>query len=509
MIKLEQIALSIEESEEKLLSIAKKKLHSCTEIQILKKSLDAREKDNIKWIYTILADDKKIILPKKEYPKVKRQPESFVIIGTGPAGLFCGLKAIECGIKPIFIERGGDVENRESAYQKFIESKVLDMDNNIQFGEGGAGTFSDGKLNTQTKSEFHQEILQTFIQFGAPKEILYLNKPHIGSDILKNVLYNIRQYILAHGGTMIFHTKLVDIILHNQQLKEICLQEKQSGVIYKEKVSELVLAIGHSSRDTVKMLMQHKLAMEPRDFAIGFRIEHLQEEIDKAQYGKQYKLLPHADYKLVSHKGERSVFTFCMCPGGYVMPATSIREGVVTNGMSNYKRDAINSNSGLMAQVKISDYYTGNLLDGYNYLEYFEKKAYAMTGRYQAPVQKVGDFFKNRESTRFGEVTSSYECGTAFCNLNEFLPKNLTESLKAGLLDMDKKLKGFANDDALLTAVESRFSSPVRILRKASGESENIEGIYPCGEGCGYSGGIMSSAVDGIKTALKIVEKYL
>ena len=509
MIKLEQISLSIEENEEKLLSIAKKKLHNCTDIQIIKKSLDAREKDNIKWIYTILADNKKIILPQKEYPKVKKQPESLVIVGMGPAGLFCGLKAIECGIRPIFIERGGDVENRESTYQKFVDEKILNVENNIQFGEGGAGTFSDGKLNTQTKSEFHQEILQTFVKFGAPKEIVYLNKPHVGSDILRKVLINMRSYILEQGGKILFHTKLVDLHLKNNKLKEISLQDNQTGVIYREKASEVVLAIGHSSRDTVEMLIQHQIAMEPREFAIGFRIEHLQEEIDKAQYGKQYKLLPHADYKLVSHKGERSVFTFCMCPGGYVMPATSVQEAVVTNGMSNYKRDAANSNSGLMVQVKLGDFYNGNLLDGYKYLEAFEKKAYALTGTYQGPIQKVGDFFKNRESRQFGRVKPSYELGTAFCNLNTFLPEHLTESLKAGLLDMDKKLKGFACDDALLTAVESRFSSPVRILRKANGESENIEGIYPCGEGCGYSGGIMSSAVDGIKAALKIVDKYL
>lgn len=508
-MRIENIKLKIGESERALLDIASRKLHAPAYIRILRKSLDARDKSNIRWVYSIEADKKPIPTEKRVWPQSKIQPERVIIAGSGPAGLFCAIRLIRSGIRPLIVERGGTVEERTAQNKLFATARRLDPDCNIQFGEGGAGTFSDGKLNTQTKDPRNREVLETFVQFGAPEEIAYLNKPHIGSDRLRTVLANIRGYICSNGGEFLFHARLEDIAVRNGKLYSVLLRDVKSGNIREEKASELVLAIGHSSRDTFSMLERRGFAMQEREFAVGVRIEHLQEKINFAQYSATHNLLPPADYKLVSHAGPRPVFTFCMCPGGYVVPASSEEGGVVTNGMSNYARDGANANSALLAQIRREDFFRGSVLDGVEFQRKIERAAYAAAGcNYAAPAQRLEDFTAGRESRKFGEVLPTYAAGTAMCDLNGLLPAYVCEALKAGAADMDRRLKGFASPDAVLTGPETRFSSPVRVLRNDGCESVNIPCVYPCGEGCGYSGGITSSAADGILVAEKICKKY-
>lgn len=509
-MRIDNIKLKVGESEKKLLDIASRKLHGAAYIRILRKSLDARDKSNIHWLYSIEAEKKPFEKKEKTYPQVRRRPRRVLVVGSGPAGLFCAVRLIRSGIQPVIVERGGDVIERTKQNQAFFEKHTLDEDCNVQFGEGGAGTFSDGKLNTQTKDPRNREVLETFVEFGAPEEIAYLNKPHIGSDRLRDVLLNIRKYILAHGGQYLFHTRLDDIVLKNGIVDQVCLKDVKTGQSVYEEVSDVVLAIGHSSRDTFSMLLRRGFAMQAREFAIGVRIEHLQEKINFAQYSATHISLPPADYKLVSHAGERTAFTFCMCPGGYVMPAASECGGVVTNGMSNYARDGRNANSALLVQIRREDFDRGGVLDGVDFQRSFERKAFEVSGRsYAAPVQRAEDFFAGKESLRFGEVLPTYSAGTAMFNLNKLFPAFIADSMKAGILDMDKRLHGFAAPDALLTAPETRFSSPVRVIRNERCESVSAVGVYPCGEGCGYSGGITSSAADGILVAEKICDKYL
>ena len=509
-MRIDNIKLKPSESENKLLDIASRKLRAPAYIKILKKSLDARNKQDIFWLYSIEADKKPIQAEKRNYPQVARQPRRVIVVGSGPAGLFCAIRLIRSGICPIIVERGGTVEERTAQNNRFFQERILDADCNIQFGEGGAGTFSDGKLNTQTKDPRNREALETFVRFGAPQEISYLNKPHIGSDRLRTVLANMRKFICEHGGRYLFHTRMEDISVRDGSLCSVRLRNLQTGELWEEDASELVLAIGHSSRDTFLMLEKRGFAMQPREFAVGARIEHLQEKINFAQYSVTHNTLPSADYKLVSHAGERTAFTFCMCPGGYVMPAASEEGGVVTNGMSDYARSGKNANSALLAQVKREDFDRGGILDGVEFQRNLERAAFAAGGySYAAPVQRVEDFIAGRESRAFGEVFPTYAAGTAMCDLNKILPPHIASSLKAGIVDMDKRLRGFACPDAVLTGVETRFSSPVRILRNERCESMNVAGVYPCGEGCGYSGGITSSAADGILVAEKICRKYL
>ena len=508
-MKIDNIRLPIDANETKLWEIAKKKYRFGRYLAILKKSLDARNKEDIHWIYSVEFSERPIVRPRCTYLQVKKKPMQVLVVGSGPAGLFCAIRLIRSGIIPIVIERGGSVEERIQANDLFFQKRKLDPNCNVQFGEGGAGTFSDGKLNTQTKDIRNQQILEMFVEFGAPEEILYLNKPHIGSDVLRRVVKNMRQFIVASGGQIKFHSFFEDFNAPNNQIVEAVIRNVLTGSIEKIPVSEAVLAIGHSSRDTFQMLVKHKVAVQPRAFAVGVRIEHLQEKINFAQYGVRYNCLPAADYKLVSHAGARSAFTFCMCPGGYVIPAASEVEGIVTNGMSNYARDAKNANSALLVQIQPEDYLRGDVLDGVKFQRALEQKAFLFGGKdYSAPVQRVEDFLIGRPTQQFGEVLPSYAAGTALADLNRVLPSYISETLKAAIFDMDQRLRGFASPDAVLTAVETRFSSPVRVLRDEQFECVSIKGIYPCGEGCGYSGGIMSSAVDGIRVAEKISEKY-
>ena len=517
LLTISDIKLPVGADEKQLFSIAQKKLGARpAHLVIKKKSLDARDKGNIRYIYTIECADApqpKTSEPLAKLPAAKQPKERVLVVGSGPAGLFCAIRLLDRGIKPIVIERGGSVEEREQKINAFFTNKLLDTQTNIQFGEGGAGTFSDGKLNTQTHSPLNKEVLSTFVRFGAPEEILYLSKPHIGSDNLKKVVKNMREYIKEQGGEVRFNTRLEDIFVQDGKLTHAIITKlnadmgggntaKTPSAPEKIPVSALVLAIGHSARDTFEKLLARGVCMHAKNFAVGVRIEHLQARIGMAQYGKAYTMLPAAEYKLVSHAKDRAAFTFCMCPGGYVMPSASEEGGVVTNGMSNYARDGENANSALIVQVTQEDFGTDAPLGGVEFQRKLERAAFVAGGStYAAPVQLVGDFLQNKTSTRFWEVQPTYAAGTAFANLNEVLPQSVTETLAFALTDMDRKLRGFAASEGVLTAVESRTSSPVRIERDETLQSVSVKGLYPCGEGAGYAGGITSSAADGLRVA--------
>jgi len=504
--RLDNIKLKIGESETKLLEIARKKMRNFKRFEILKKSLDARDKSNICWVYSIAFSDEQISVAEPE--KIKNAP-TVAVIGSGPAGLFCAVRLIEHGFAPIIIERGESVDDRKISTQKFFSGGKLDVNSNVQFGEGGAGTYSDGKLNTQTHDGLNRNVLKLFRKFGAPDEVLYLNKPHVGSDRLVGILKNIRAYVEANGGKYLFNTVFYGFTQKNGTLKTLLLKNTKTGEESELEADCAVLAVGHSARDTFVGLSRSGIEMQPREFAVGVRIEHLANQIGLAQYGKYYRDLPTADYKLVSHAHERTVFTFCMCPGGVVIPAASEEGGVVTNGMSLYSRSGENSNSALMVQMKLEDFGSDSLFAGMEFQREIERKAYDYGGKcYRAPVQLYGDFAKDKVSDSFKSVKPTYAAGTNFAPLAEILPRVTTEALKAAIPDMDRKLKGFACPDALLTGVETRFSSPVKILRNNDLESVSLKNLYPCGEGSGYSGGITSSAADGLKIAETIFEKY-
>ena len=468
--------------------------------KILKKSLDARDKRNIFWLYSAAYSAEEEAEPEALPEKLANAP-AVCVIGSGPAGLFCAVRLCEHGYSPIILERGGNVDERRAKTGVFFGQGVFDTECNVQFGEGGAGTFSDGKLNTQTKDGYNRDVLRTFARFGAPEEILYINKPHIGSDRLYSVLKNIRAYIEECGGKFLFNKKFTGFSAENGALNAVTYTDVKTGEQGELCVSAAVLAPGHSSRDTFRMLAERGIYMQPRDFAIGVRIEHLAADIGAAQYGSFAKQLPAADYKLVSHAGERTAFTFCMCPGGVVIPAASEEGGVAVNGMSNYARDGVNSNSALMVQLNRGDFGEG-LFDGMEFQRRTERFAYAAGGgNFKAPCQLAGDFIADKNSQRFGEVLPTYAAGVAFAPLAEYLPQVVVRTLKSAIPDMGRKLKGFDSSSAVLTGPETRFSSPVRIVRGEDGQSVSLKNLYPCGEGSGYSGGITSSAADGIKVA--------
>ena len=501
------------------LAIAKNNLNKddITKIFISKKSIDARNKDDVHYSYSIdfevknenLNKYKKFAKVKKlEYPKFNINRKSTlrpVIIGAGPAGLFAGLTLVQNGIKPIIIEQGKTIEERKKDIEEFQKTGQLNTLSNVQFGEGGAGTFSDGKLTSGINSPYCRKVLEEFVNFGAPNQILYLTKPHIGTDNLINIIKNMREYIISKGGEFLFNEKVTDFEFTDNKISAVYCSKKIE-------TDSVILAIGHSSRDTFEKLYEKGVNMEAKDFSVGVRIEHLQSEINKAQYGTITKLnLPPAEYKLAYHSpNKHSCYTFCMCPGGQVMASSSEDNTIVTNGMSNFARDGVNSNSALLVGITKSDYISNynesSPLSGMYFQKDLEEKAFKLGGNnYNAPVQRVEDFISNKKSTFIGSIKPSYKPGVTLSNLNDILPEFVCETLKEGLIYFDTKLKGFANPDSILTGVETRTSSPVRILRNENLVS-NIDGLYPCGEGAGYAGGIMSAAVDGIKCAIEVLK---
>lgn len=497
-------------------------------IEILKKSVDARKKEQLSFVYQldIECDNEKKIVSRykkndvslKEKKTIIRKindnipPENkgqTVIAGFGPAGIFAAYELAKSGYKPIVIERGLDVENRKKTVEKFWNTGELDTECNVSFGEGGAGTFSDGKLNTMVKDRFgyNRKVLETFVRFGAPKEILYLQKPHIGTDKLADVVKNMRLEIERLGGEVRFGVRLDSINTEKenetQKIVSVNVTDRESSQKQEIKCEKLILAIGHSARDTFISLHESDVEMQQKSFAIGVRVEHLQEMIGRNQYGDMYKILPTADYKLTHQtKDGRGVYSFCMCPGGYVVNASSQKGMLAVNGMSNYLRDSKNANSAMVVTVGPEDYESDDVLAGMRFQQKWEKKAYEAAGG-KIPVQLFGDFKKDRVSSEFGEVIPETKGEYAFANVRKIIPESVASSIEEGITAFEKKIKGYSRDDTLLLGIESRTSSPVKILRDESMQS-NIRGIYPCGEGAGYAGGITSAAIDGIKIAMQI-----
>lgn len=525
MLRLENVKIREDLSEEDVVKEACKKYQiSFSDVEyynIFKKSIDARNKDDIFYNYTV--DVKYTGKSGKEIKKVTKESYQIdinikrknelrpIIVGAGPAGLFCALLLVQHGIKPIIIEQGKKVEDRKKDVEEFLKTGKLNTNSNVQFGEGGAGTFSDGKLTTGVNNPLCRRVLKEFVNFGAPKQIMYVNKPHIGTDNLINIISNMRNYIIEKGGDFLFESKLVDFEIQEGKVvsaKYIDVSENGNSGFKELETDSLVLAIGHSARDIFEKVYEKGLNMEKKNFSVGVRIEHKQSMINESQYGTKTKLnLPPAEYKLAYHGKNRSCYTFCMCPGGTVMASSSDNGEIVTNGMSKFARDGKNANSAVLVNVTPEDFKSESVLEGIYFQKELEKKAFELGGgNYFAPVQKVGDFLENRKTTEIGEVKPTYKPGVTLSNLQEILPDYIIQTLKEGLLDFDKKIKGFADKDAILTGVETRSSSPVRIIRDEKCES-NIKGIYPCGEGAGYAGGIMTAAMDGIKCAIKILEK--
>lgn len=515
----------------------KLKLKSCDikKLKVLKKSVDARKKEQLSFVYQIgiVCDNEKrivsrykkndvTIIEKKQNntEKILEQHDEgldkdskIVIAGFGPAGIFAAYELAKAGYRPLVIERGLDVDNRKKTVEKFWDTGELDTECNVSFGEGGAGTFSDGKLNTMVKDRFgyNRMVLETFVKFGAPEEILYLQKPHIGTDKLADVVKNIRIEIEKLGGKVRFGVRLDKLNIDNNKktgdkmITSISVTDRISRKTEVIECDTLILAIGHSARDTFLSLDESDVIMQQKSFAIGVRVEHLQEMIGKNQYGDMYKLLPTADYKLTHQtKAKRGVYSFCMCPGGYVVNASSEKGMLAVNGMSDYLRDSRNANSAIVVTVGPEDFDGDDALAGMRFQQKWETKAYeAADGK--IPVQLFGDFKKNRISSEFGEVVPETKGEFAFANVRQVLPDDVASSIEEGIAAFENKIKGYSRDDTLLLGIESRTSSPVKILRDDSMQS-NIRGMYPCGEGAGYAGGITSAAMDGIKVAMQIIK---
>jgi len=498
------------------------------DIKIERKSIDARKKQQIHYTYKVLlacAGEEKIV---NRYGKndVKWVPgdiavpsgleschavaaaadkkERTVVAGFGPAGIFAALELAKAGFAPIVLERGLDVKERQKVVDAFWQGGKLNTECNVQFGEGGAGTFSDGKLNTLVKdpSGANQKILRTFVEFGAPSEILYLQKPHIGTDRLKDVVCAMRKEIISLGGEIWFGARLEDIVVENGVLRQVLFKRngKEQEIICKN----LVLATGHSARDTFYSLHRAGILMEQKSFAVGIRVEHPQEMIGKNQYGVYYTKLPAADYKVTYQtSGGRGVYSFCMCPGGYVVNASSEEGRLAVNGMSYYDRDGVNANSAVVVTVSPEDFGGTDVLAGIEFQRRYERAAYLQAGG-KIPVQLFGDFQKNLPSSSLGGVVPQIKGEYALGNVREILPKFIGDSIAEGIQAFGKRIRGYDREDAVLSGIESRTSSPVRILRDESFQA-NIRGVYPCGEGAGYAGGIMSAAMDGLRVADAII----
>ena len=528
MIQITQLKLpynhstaDLEQKIKKMLRLSQNQKYT---YKITKKSIDARKKPELFLVYTCqvnvekeesivkkaknpsisLVKEKSYVLPESGQEELINKP---LIIGAGPSGLFTAFTLVEAGFHPILIERGKCVEERTKDVEHFWKTGILDTNSNVQFGEGGAGTFSDGKLNTVVKDPANRNrfVLETFVRFGAPEHILYENKPHIGTDILCNVIANMRKYILEKGAEVHFETCAKDFIIEKQKIKEvICNNEKRFFV------SVVVLALGHSARDTFQTLNGLKIPMEAKNFAVGFRVEHPQQMINDAMYGKQKNKMPAAPYKVTSNfPNGRGVYSFCMCPGGYVVNSSSEDERLVVNGMSYSDRNSSTANSAIIVSVNTDDfssYGETDALCGMRFQQELERKAFLLASG-KIPQQLYGDFCENKLSSSYGEFTSNTKGNVAFANLRGLLSNDMEESFIAGMKHFANIIPDFNRKDAIMSGIESRTSSPLRILRNEENESM-IKGIYPCGEGAGYAGGITSAAMDGIRVAESIIRKY-
>ncbi len=533
MIRLRELKLPLNHPEEALRAAVLERLgiqdSDIQDFQIFRRGIDSRDSDNILFVYTLdlklrnqaeilkrFKKDRNVdIAPNMSYQFVAHAPENLnkrpVVIGMGPAGIFAGLILAQSGFKPIILERGKEVRERTKDTFGLWRKNVLNPESNVQFGEGGAGTFSDGKLYSQIKDPKHygRKVLTEFVKAGAPEKILYVSKPHIGTFRLVSMVEKIRAEIIALGGEIRFQSRVEDIEIVDGQVQGVKLASGEHIA-----TDHLVLAIGHSARDTFEMLHARGVYIEAKPFSIGFRIEHPQGLIDRARWGVNAgnPLLGSADYKLVYHaKNGRSVYSFCMCPGGTVVAATSEPGRVVTNGMSQYSRDERNANSGIVVGITPEVDFPGGPLAGVEFQRKLEAKAFELGGRnYQAPGQLIGDFIAGRPSTQFGSVLPSYTPGVTLTDLAEALPDFAIEAIREALPAFARQIKNYDLPDGMLTGVETRTSSPIRIKRdNDSLQSLNVKGLYPTGEGAGYAGGILSAAVDGIKVAEAVAKSMV
>lgn len=532
MIRIQQLKLPVghtkEELEQKLLKELKLSPEKLISYELRKQSIDARKKP-IQYVYTIDAqvkEEDRVLKRAKnskasraevhtyQLPKPGSKPLNHrpVIIGSGPAGLFCGLMLAKAGYCPLILERGKPAQERKKSVEFFWNTGQLDVRSNVQFGEGGAGTFSDGKLNTLVKDTKGRNrlVLKTFVEAGAPGEILWQNKPHLGTDVLIGIVENIRCQIESLGGKVCFESQMMDLTLKGGRIQRIQVVEGQGGKerIYELETDVLILAPGHSARDTFLMLKEKGIPMEAKAFAVGVRIEHPQEMINLSQYGAEYpKELPAASYKLTRKvSGGRGVYSFCMCPGGYVVNASSEERALAVNGMSYQARDGHKANSAIVVTVGPKDFKGTDVLSGMEFQRRLEQAAYR-AGEGKVPVQLFGDYQKGVVSHSLGNVEPAIKGAWTFGDVRRIFPEELAKALEEGILGCEQILAGFARGDALLSGVESRTSSPVKLPRNQEMESA-IGGLYPCGEGAGYAGGITSAAMDGVKTAEAVIAKY-
>jgi uncharacterized FAD-dependent dehydrogenase len=532
MLRITELKLPIDHPDEDLRPALLQRLgidsDELLDFTLFKRSYDARKKSSeLCFIYTIdfqvrdeaallrrLADDRHLNpAPDVSYKVVGHAPEGLterpIVVGFGPCGIFAGLLLAQMGFKPIILERGKEVRQRTKDTWGLWRKNVLNPESNVQFGEGGAGTFSDGKLYSQIKDpKFHgRKVLHEFVKAGAPEEILYVSKPHIGTFRLTGVVENMRHQIEALGGEVRFEQRVTDVLIDNGQLQGVVVDGGE-----RIESRHVIMALGHSARDTFRMLHGRGVYMEAKPFSVGFRIEHPQSLIDRARLGKYagHPKLGAADYKLVHHaKNGRSVYSFCMCPGGTVVAATSEPNRVVTNGMSQYSRNERNANSGIVVGITPEDY-PGGPLAGIELQERLESHAYLMGGStYEAPAQLVGDFIAGKASQELGSVEPSYKPGVKLVDLADALPAYAIEAIREALPAFDKQIKGFALHDAVLTGIETRTSAPLRITRDESMQSLNVKGLFPAGEGAGYAGGILSAGVDGIRIAEALARDML
>ncbi len=513
----EDASLAIAEARRRLRGV--RLLSEGMRLEIYKRSVDARDRDRVRLVYTVVARGAiPAVLPEglsgvsrlvEETPTPVFGTEPLaarpVVVGSGPCGLFCALLLAEHGYRPILIERGGDVAARRAAYERFVLTGALDPECNVQFGAGGAGTFSDGKLVTRTRDPLGAYILKTFVRFGAPEAILTQAKPHVGTDILASVVERMLAEIIRLGGEVRTDTKLLDLSFRGDTLVSIATSHGEMAA------GALVLAIGHSARDTYEMLFSHHLSVEAKAFSVGMRIEHLQEDIDRAMYGKYagHPALGHAEYTLSANTKTRGVYTFCMCPGGTVMAAASEEGGVAVNGMSYHARDGKNANSAVLATVFREDY--GGTPEGAIALQrQIERAAYRAAGAdYRAPVVTVGDFLAGKATAEPARILPTYRDGrVTVVSPDAYLPRVYTDAIRGALGRFGRTLRGFDAPDALLTGAETRTSSPLRILRDEERRALGYRNLYPAGEGAGYAGGITSAAVDGVRTALALMAQF-